>query len=988
MKLKDTVKTLGYEIVKDIKLEEIHARYYELKHIKTSAKVVHIANDDPENVFCLSFRTYPESSDGVAHILEHTVLCGSKNFPVKDPFFSMNRRSLNTFMNAFTGSDFTCYPASSQIEKDFYNLLDVYLDAAFYPELKKLSFLQEGHRLEYTDPDNSSSDLIYKGIVFNEMKGSLTSADSRLWQGILENLLPDTIYANNSGGDPKDIPNLTYEQFVDFHKKYYHPSQCLFYFYGNLPLEKHLAFLNKRVLDNTLKAEPLAPLLMQPRFKAPKKIVDHYPCMDKKDAHPIHTITFLTESLLNQEELLGLSVLEHMLMGSDGAPLKRALLESHLVRQTDAFIDLDMNEVPIAFVSKGCTENDPSTLENVFFAALKRIAKQGFTKEQIDSAIHRLEFSKLEITGNYGPYGLTLFMRAGIPAQHGVPIEDSLSIYSHFKKLHEKDKNYFSSLIQKYFLDNPHCLIYTMLPDEELGKKEFLDEKIKLQEIQVNLSEKEKLQIISSSKKLKQFQQKQDKESLDCLPKLEKSDIPKKVNEYPLVKSSCKNLTIYHANNFTNHILYLEVLFDLPKLTEEELLLTPLFTSLITELGTKKRSFDQNLNLIQEYTGGVAASVSLYPQHDNPDMCKPTISIKGKALDRNIEKFISLVSDFLTQPRFDEKNRIKELILQMHVGLEQSVQQNPMGYAIKKSMAHNSVTSAINEKWNGLTHFQYISNLKKDLFDEPNKEENLNNFIKKLIDFKNKVLHLSAPTVIVSCDRDTFQILEKNTFFSLSSLKEKNYTPWQFSFLTTANTSEIREIASPIAFNALSCQIKDIDPKTSAAITLATNIFDNTTLHPKIREQGGAYGSGSNFSRMSQTFYFYSYRDPHISATVSAFSEAVTQVINGNFTEQDLQEAIFGLIQNLDSPIAPGSRGMVAYSYLRTGKSLQKRQEYRDAALSITTKDIQNAIKNYLPDALKSKTFVSFCGKELFSKEKNALENQNLTLIVKNIHAK
>ncbi len=358
------LKTIGerygdFVVTKCLEISELNCTLKELKHEPSGAQVMHIANDDPENLFCLSFKTYPASSNGAAHILEHTVLCGSRKFPVKDPFFSMNKRSLNTFMNALTGSDFTCYPAASLNEKDFYNLMDVYIDAVFHPELKKMSFLQEGHRLEFTDPKDPKTPLEYKGIVFNEMKGSLSSVDTRLWHALMQSLVPDLPYAFNSGGDPRFIPELTYPELIAFHETFYHPSRCLFFFYGNLPLRQHLDFIAEKALKNVPSLPPIPPLKKQRRFTAPIHREMRYPVSesDALSERAIIAFSYLTAELLDQEEVLALSVLDCVLMETDASMLKSALMESGLCIHAEGYMDTEMSEVPYAMSVKGATLN-------------------------------------------------------------------------------------------------------------------------------------------------------------------------------------------------------------------------------------------------------------------------------------------------------------------------------------------------------------------------------------------------------------------------------------------------------------------------------------------------------------------------------------------------------------------------------------------------------------------------------------------------------
>jgi Zn-dependent M16 (insulinase) family peptidase len=488
-------KYKNFEVKRIVELPEIHCQLRELTHLPTGALVMHIANDDPENLFCLSFQTLPDNSDGVAHILEHTVLCGSEKYPVKDPFFAMTRRSLNTFMNALTGSDFTCYPAASQIPEDFYNLLEVYLDAVFKPNLNELSFLQEGHRLEFSNPEDPNSPLEFKGVVFNEMKGALAAPDTRLVEALYESLYPGLTYGHNSGGNPHAIIDLSYQKLLDFHKTYYHPSRCLFYFYGNIPLENHLDFIEKNTLNNAEKLSPIPAIPKQKRFKEAVRREVPYPISSEQDPkdQTLIALGWLTCSILEQEELLALGIMNIALMGTDAAPLKLAYLKSGLCKQASAWMDTDISEVPFVINFRGCNPENAETLEKLTLDTLKKIAAEGVPQNLIENAIHQVEFYRSEIGGDSSPYGLTLFMRAALLKQHGGLPEDGLKVHSLCDNLLKKfgeDPQFISKLIYKYYINNPHFVRISMIPDKKIADIEVEQEQSLLNELKKGIDAK------------------------------------------------------------------------------------------------------------------------------------------------------------------------------------------------------------------------------------------------------------------------------------------------------------------------------------------------------------------------------------------------------------------------------------------------------------------------------------------------------------------
>lgn len=958
-----------FVVVKCRQISELNCVLRELIHQPTGAQVMHIGNDDPENLFCLSFKTHPSSSNGVAHILEHTVLCGSRKFPVKDPFFAMSRRSLNTFMNALTGSDFTCYPAASQVEKDFYNLLDVYIDAVFHPELKRMSFLQEGHRFEFTDPKDPKTPLEVRGIVFNEMKGNLASPDTRLWHAMMQALVPDLPYAYNAGGDPESIPELTYSELIAFHEIYYHPSRCLFFFYGDLPLKKHLDFIAEKALKHVPKQPPLPPIPIQKRFLKPLHKKISYPVHEANESEKrtIVAFGFLTAPLLNQEEVLTLCVLDSVLMETDASLLKKALLDSKLCVQADGYMDTEMSEVPYVIVCKGCDLNQVDALEKILRETLKEIVQKGISLHLIEAAIHQLEFARLEITGDHAPFGLTLFMRSALAKQHGCDPENALMVHALFEELLAKVKNpgYLTSLIQKYLLDNPHLVRLELNPDPTLSSLEIKREKERMQEIKQAMSEKEVAEILRQTQELLAFQKETETQSLDCLPKVTLADVKPIARDFPLKHIRHQHLDIYHHDCFTNHIIYADLLFDLPQIADADLPYAHLLVSLLTEVGCGQRNYAENLEYIQAHTGGIAASNSLHMQISETKKGKPCLNLRGKVLHRNRDKLFQLMRETLLKPRFDETKRIEELVLQLRNAHLNRLNKQAMRYAIQLSLSGFSSASHIAEAWYGLHYFKAIEALCKDL--------HLTELIDKLFSLKEKLFTFHNPHLVLSCSKEALHELEQEGFYGLGDLPiSTSFTPWDLDFPIAPVSSQARVIASQVAFTARSHKSVTYLHPHAPALTVSTLLLDNKVLHRKIREQGGAYGCGATYSSSLGHYCFHAFRDPHIASTLQAFDEAIEEIAGGHFTEQDLEEAKLGTIQQFDTPISPGSRAITSYSWLRDGKTQEMRQEFREKLLSLTPKDLKHVIEIELASKKETGVIVSFAGKELLEKE-NAL---------------
>ncbi len=960
----------NFVVTKSLPIEEIRVHLIEMTHQPTNAEVLYLANDDEENLFSLLFKTLPKDSKGAAHILEHIVLCGSKKFPVKDPFFSMRRRSLHTFMNAMTGADFTCYPASSQVEKDFYNLLEVYLDAAFFPEIKYLSFLQEGHRLEFAKQTDASSALTFKGVVFNEMKGAMNLPDSRLWHEMMFHLLPDLPYAYNSGGDPKEIPNLTYEELLEFHRTYYHPSNCIFFFYGNLPIEKHLDFIEKEVLQKTKPTKTHILMPQQKPLATPKEVKAYYPTHEKENLQNKHYISFgwMTCPLVDQETTLALTLLDSILMDTDASPLKSALLESKLCQEASSSFEVEMSQIPWLLTCKDCKEEDQKPLLDLVVQTLKQLSSQGFDEKLVSASLHQLEFERLEITGGDAPYGLSLFMRTALCKQKGGKSEDALSIHSLFKKLKERLQNprYLPSLITQYFLNNPHCIQLCLSPDPFLLKKEEEEEKKTLAKIQEKLSSAEKKKIIEESLSLFHYQEEMEKSAISLLPKIAKEEIPPTIKDYPLTKEKKQTTLLFHHEVFTNDILYADLIFDLPSLDQTELSLLPLFCSCLAEVGVKGGSYKKQLEKIHSYTGDVSASVSLHIQADDPKTFWPSFSLRGKALKRYSPKLLEIFKETLL-PNFKEKERLQQLLLSHATLMQQAISQKAMRYAINLALSGLSAIGHLQETWLGSTFYQTIMKMQKD------PALSIDLIVEIFTSLKEKIFKSPTPNLVFSCDQSQYQLLDKEGFYGLLSLPACETKNPFAQIEKKSPLSQGRIIASPVAFSALGYQTIGYAHPDAPFLFLGAELMENLLLHKEIREKGGAYGSGAVFSPSSGQFYFYSYRDPQIKNSYDIFQASIHKIALQQFTEEDLEEARLGIIQGIDAPVPPGGRAIVAFDWLSSKKDKHMRAAFRQKILDAQAPEVALAVSRHLLTTIDQGVLVSFAGKELLEKENKKL---------------
>jgi presequence protease len=914
---------MAFEIKKQVTIGELDCVLTQLRHVGSGARVLHIGNDDPENLFCLAFQTVPSSSDGAPHILEHTVLCGSEKYPVKDPFFGMIRRSLNTFMNAMTGDDMTFYPAASQVEKDFYNLLDVYVDAVFFPFLKEESFKQE------------------RKIVFNEMKGALASAEARGWHKLAETLYPNTPYRFNSGGDPKEIPGLTWEGLKAFHREHYAPSRCLFYFYGNLPLEKHLEYLEERLLGAAPKLEPLPSIPHQKRWTAPVRVADTYP-VEKEEPTEERTnvlMAWLCTTPIEQLEVLELAVLDLVLTGSDASPLKLTLLKSGLCKEAYAFVDPESTDVPFIMMMRGCPEKAVDGLEKLVLQTLKTIATGGLPPSQLEAAIHQLEFSRTEILGDSGPFGLTLFRRTAPLLFHGGDAEEGLHIHQLFDELQRRfsDPNYLGSCIRKFLLDNTHWCRLAMSPDPERAAR---DEAEWIAPEGAEGGEGEE-------------------DDPNVLPKVTLDDVSSEAREFPLEIDKRSGLTVYSHPCFTNQVVDASLVFDLSAVAPDDLPYVRLLTSVLPEVGCGGRSYAETLDRMQLYTADVGAGLGLHPQADNPDLLRPVMAIDGKALRRNMDHLFPLLADIATSPDLQDRARMEELLMQHLSSLENGLIHNAMRYAVNQAGRGLSPLGHIYSQWYGLDYLQTIRAAAKDL----------DGTIERLVSLADQLLGIENAELVLGCDGE----MKGEILNMLPNLPDKPHRPFEVPMVIPAH-SEGRIIASPVAFTARVLRTVPYTHPDSPALDIAARLFEHRTLHKAIREEGGAYGANARFNPATGSFTFTCYRDPHLASSLEAMDRAVAGIVAGDFDAANLEEAKLTVLQKLDTPISPGSRASVAWARQREGRTPEVRQAYRDRLLTLDGAAISAAVEKHILPKMKEATVVAFAGRELFEREKSSLE--------------
>ena len=974
----------NHSVRRAVPLEEIRSFFYELEHLKTGARHIHVSNKDAENTFSVAFKTVPADSTGVAHILEHTVLCGSGRYPVRDPFFSMLKRSLSTFMNAFTASDWTMYPFSTQNPKDYYNLMDVYLDAAFFPRLDELSFKQEGHRLEIEgDLDADNPDrlrLTYKGVVYNEMKGAMSSADQVMVRSIQKELYPATTYHYNSGGDPAEIPSLTYRQLKEFHRHHYHPSNAFFYTYGNLPLPESLAAIEDRVLNKFKHITPDTDVSSQRRWRKPRVGVFPYPLQANEDPSKKCQVcvAWLTADIKDTFDILALSLLEQILLGNAASPLRKALIESGLGSTLSDGSGFDAGNRDTSFVCglKDVARNAAEKIETLIFKVLKDLVARGIDKQLIDSAIHQIEFHRKEITNTPYPYGIKLLLAFAGSWLHGGDPVKVLKFDVDLKKLRDlmKRKPFFENLIEKWLLTNPHRTRLTMVPDDQMEHNEALRVQAELQKIQKSLS-RARLQKIRQDARALQLRQ-EAKDDVSCLPTLEIEDIPLSV---PSVKETGYDLesctTLY--GQATSGIFYFAASAGTGVLPGKLIPLAPFFCYALTRAGTAIHDYSEMARRIDAYTGGIGLATNARTRYDNDGSCLPFISFSGKCLVRNQQKMFEIIQELIAHFDFSDHARLKNLLNEYRAGLQSAIVHNGHRLAISAASRNFSPARALNEAWSGIHQLKTIRQITDRLTGKK-----MAALSRDLAVIGTQLFSRNNIQMALIGEQKALPGAGKAAAAIFGQLPEGQSDGFGPPRIRMANEI-LREgwsTSTAVSFVALAFETVRMTHADAPALAVISKILRSMYLHREIREKGGAYGGFAIYSPEDGLFCFGSYRDPHIVATLKAYAAAADFARSGSYSDEDVKEAILQVCSEIDKPDPPGPAARKAFYRKIVSLSDEIRTQFKARLLSLTRYDVKQAAEKYF-DIRGQQRAVAVISNEAKLKEANQkLANQPLKL--------
>jgi len=923
----------AFELVRDEHIAEVNSQAKLYRHKKTGAEVLSLVNDDENKVFGITFKTPPENSTGIAHILEHSVLCGSRKYPVKKPFVELIKGSLNTFLNAMTFPDKTAYPVASQNLQDFYNLVDVYLDAVFFPLITEDTFRQEGWHYELED---AAAPLVYKGVVFNEMKGVFSSPDSVMRDIAQRSLYPDITYGKSSGGDPKAIPDLSYQQFKRFHEKFYHPSNARAFFSGDDNAEERLKILDAYFSEFD-RAPVDAEVHLQPRFNEPREIVATYAGTkeDGKARDGMVSVNWMIDPPADRTEALSHGLLSYMLAGNSAAPLRKALTDSGLGEgMTGGGIGSGMRQPMASFGMKGIDAADSGKVEALILSSLGDIADKGIDKQTVEAALNTFEFSLRENNTGSFPRGISMmFSSMGTWLHGGDPLEP-LAFEAALTALKKKAADgHFEREIRRLFLDNMHRTTVTLSADDKQGARDVAAEAARLAKVREQLDVEAIKAVIAETEKLKALQEEvDDPAQLAKIPTLTLADLERPIRTVPIEIGALAETRLLYHDLPTLGILYLDVGFDLHVLDKGLLPYLPLFGRALLQTGTKHEDFVSLTQRIGRSTGGIAQHRGLSARQ-NDSGSAAWFFLSGKAVPDKVEEMLAIMGDVLLDARLDNRERFKQMALEEKAGFEARLV--PAGNSIVDTRLRSGLTEAswIAEQMGGISYLNFVRDLVKRIdSDWPSVQAALERIRDTLFNRGRAVVNATADEAIWGRAQG-----EVAAFLERLPNGTKDLADWSIAFQPR---SEGLIIPAQVNYVGKGANLKALGFNLTAASSVALKFLNTTYMWDKVRVQGGAYGGSSRFDLTSGNFSFLSYRDPNLLKTLDAYDGA-SKALNAGIGDNDLTRSIIGVIGDMDGYEFPDAKGYSSMWRTLTGTSDQLRQQRRDEVLNTSVADFK-----------------------------------------------
>ena len=940
----------AYKVVEKRKINDLNSMSYLLEHKKTGARVALISNDDNNKVFYVGFRTPPTDSTGVPHIIEHSVLCGSREFPVKDPFVELVKGSLNTFLNAMTYSDKTVYPVASCNDKDFQNLMHVYLDAVFYPNIYKEEkiFQQEGWHYEMESVEDP---LTLNGVVYNEMKGAFSSPDDVHDREVLNSLYPDTAYGVESGGDPKAIPDLSYEEFLDFHGRYYHPSNSYIYLYGDMDMAEKLIWMDEHYLSHFDKMEIDSTLALQKPFDKPVTVCKDYPVMEGESLEDNTYLSYnaVVGTSLDKELYYAMQIIDYAVCSASGAPLKLALIHKNIGTEVYSIYENGIYQPYFSIVAKNANAVQKDEFVATIEDELARIVKEGLDKKALLAGLNYYEFKYREADfGSYPKglmYGLQMF--DSWLYDDNMPF-DMIEANAVFKFLREKiETDYYEQLIEKYLIHNNHKTVLIVSPKEGLTTKEEKELADKLEAYKATLSQEELQKIVEDTHALHAYQDAEEAtENLEKIPMLTRADMKKEAEGFVNELREIEDTKVLFHNIHTNGIGYLRLVFDISNIPEELFAYIGIFKNVLGYVDTKNYAYGELYNEINIHTGGIGSAVNTYVNARNLEEYKLTFEVKTKVMYEELENAVGLLTEIMTTSDFSKEDRILEIVAEMKSRLQGNMTSAGHSLAAIRAMSYFSETAAISELVNGIPCLRLLEKLEADF--EANKKELIGKLemLAKCI-FRPENLMVD----FTSCEEGYEQLkafvpVLKATLFTEPVVKE----PFA---ITLAKKNEGFETSAQIQYVGRAGNYrKDGGLSYTGALRVLKVILGYEYLWTNVRVKGGAYGCMCNFGKAGDS-YFVSYRDPNLKKTMDTFEKTGDYLRSFTADERTMTKYIIGAISDLDIPMNPSAKGSRSSSAYLTNQTYEEIQKERDELLACTQDDIR-ALADYMDAIMKA----------------------------------
>lgn len=935
----------SFEQIDARRIDALGIEFKSYVHGQTGARHFHLDSADTNNAFMVAFPTLPVDSTGVAHMLEHTTLCGSRKFPVRDPFFMMLRRSLNTFMNAFTSGDSTAYPFATQNRKDFDNLLAVYLDAVFFPTLDPRDFAQEGWRLDFAD-DSADAGLVYKGVVYNEMKGAMSAPTSQLWQELHAGIFSGTVYRHNSGGDPARIPDLTYAELTEFHRRHYHPSHAVFMTYGNFPVAEHQDNFERYALGEFGRSDESLRCPLQPRFNAPLQRTARYAVADSTELERgTHAVwAWLLGRSATPMELLEGHLISDFLLEHSGSPLRQMLETTPLADAPSELCGLDDSAQELVFMC-GVEGTDPehvAQLQNELFAVLARAAQAPSDIGTLTGIVDRMEMAQRDVGGDGYPYGLQLMSRALPGALYGTDPVALLDIDAGIAELRRRiaEPGYIASLVQTQLLNNPHHVCTVMLPDEHKAEQERVAEQERLEAI-LRASNAEQLAAIRRAAAELDARQ-GEPQNADILPRVTLADVPR---DLPVVAGELKTMAACTAHEYaaaTNGLLYLQLVHDLPALDPAELALLPLLCEYVTELGAGSESY-LDTQARRARIGNFGAYAAARQSLSDSAALNGRFVVTAKGLQRHRDGLAENLFEVLNRVRFDEFPRLQDLIAQSRVDTDASITDRGHVLAMQGAARGLSRGAWLDDVWEGPDSIVTVQRADRDVQADAAALTRLAQAFEVL---RDKILAAPFRIAVVAEAQNIADTSAALTRFATPAASGATFrafevpAPSAHKNLAWLTNTQVNFCAR--AYRA----VPEAHPDAPTLAVLARYLSDGY-LHPAIRERGGAYGGGAQYDADSMTFRFFSYRDPRLAGTLADFDRALPWLYE-NGDDQRLEESILGVIRNLDNPRSPAGTALRAFFDELDLRTPAFRKAFREAVLGTTIDQVREVAARYL----------------------------------------